>query len=222
MVRISTFAFLVKNLIRQRALQRLAGRVHLTGTGMALPWPVFASTDLASADIVEDLSMGLGLSDRGYTPILVESAVVKSPAATAAGTLVQRQRWEGGFLRVATAVGPKAAMKALRSRDLGAAFGALDLFVPPVALLAALDISVIALFEIANLAGLIQPWPNLVYGAAFSTAVVGVILVWLRHGREIVSIWDLLLAPIYIVWKIPHYLRLLFIGAPKQWIRGER
>src|SRR5205814_2969445 len=41
MVQLSSFAFMVKNLIRQRALQRLADRTHLTGTGMALPWPIF-------------------------------------------------------------------------------------------------------------------------------------------------------------------------------------
>ena len=38
MVQISNFAFLIKNLVRQRGLQRLAGRAHLTGTGMAMPW----------------------------------------------------------------------------------------------------------------------------------------------------------------------------------------
>jgi glycosyltransferase involved in cell wall biosynthesis len=38
LVQLSSFAFMVKNLIRQRALQRLANRAHLTGTGMALPW----------------------------------------------------------------------------------------------------------------------------------------------------------------------------------------
>src|SRR5206468_10022091 len=37
LVQISSCAFMIKNLVRQRALQRLAGRAHLTGTGMALP-----------------------------------------------------------------------------------------------------------------------------------------------------------------------------------------
>ncbi|MCY7280603.1 MAG: glycosyltransferase family 2 protein, partial [Sphingomonas bacterium] len=36
-VQVSNFAFMLRNLIRQRGLQRLAGRVHLTGTGMAFP-----------------------------------------------------------------------------------------------------------------------------------------------------------------------------------------
>src|SRR4029078_13711834 len=46
LVQLSTFAFMLKNLVRQRGLQRLAGRVHLTGTGMAMPFDMFR----ASAD----------------------------------------------------------------------------------------------------------------------------------------------------------------------------
>src|SRR5206468_3971423 len=47
-VQLSTFAFFIKNVIRQRALERLARRAHLLGTGMALPWPMFVGADLAS------------------------------------------------------------------------------------------------------------------------------------------------------------------------------
>src|SRR5581483_1952186 len=46
-VQLSTFAFFIKNVIRQRALQRLAGRAHLLGTGMALPWAIFEQAQLA-------------------------------------------------------------------------------------------------------------------------------------------------------------------------------
>src|SRR5213075_1226408 len=57
-VQLSTFAFFIKNVIRQRALQRLAGRAHLLGTGMALPWSIFERSDLATSSIVEDLKLG--------------------------------------------------------------------------------------------------------------------------------------------------------------------
>src|SRR5439155_19675525 len=56
LVQISSFAFMIKNLVRQRALQRLASRAHLTGTGMALPWPIFERANLGGANIVEDLA----------------------------------------------------------------------------------------------------------------------------------------------------------------------
>lgn len=222
LIRISTFAFLVKNLIRQRALQRLGGRAHLTGTGMAFPWRDFESSALASSNIVEDLSLGLALAERGRPAFLVEEAAVTSLAASAAGTMDQRSRWEGGFLTVAASVGPRALASALHKRSFRDFFAALDLMVPPVALLSALNLTVIASFALAAINGLIDPWPVILHATVFAVALAGVALVWFIHGRQIVSFWDLLLAPAYVLWKVPHYVRLFVGGAPKHWIRGER
>jgi hypothetical protein len=108
LVQLSTFAFMIKNLIRQRGLQRLAGRAHLTGTGMALPWNLFASANLGGSNIVEDLALGLELADRATAPKLVSRATVWSPAASESGTLVQRSRWEGGYLATALKTAPAA------------------------------------------------------------------------------------------------------------------
>ena len=99
---------MIKNLVRQRALQRLAGRAHLTGTGMALPWPIFEQANLGGSNIVEDLALGLELAERSAPPMLVEEATVWSPAASAGGTLVQRRRWEGGFLATMLKTAPGA------------------------------------------------------------------------------------------------------------------
>ena len=98
MVQLSTFGFMLRNAIRQRGLQRLAGRVHLTGTGMAIPFPLFQPARLACATVVEDLELGLQLADEGHPARLVSGATVWSSASTEEGTLIQRQRWEGGFL----------------------------------------------------------------------------------------------------------------------------
>ena len=82
-MQVSNFAFMIRNLVRQRGLQRLAGRVHLTGTGMAFPWTLFADADLGGGSIVEDLNLGMSLAANGHPPILVEGATVWSPAASA-------------------------------------------------------------------------------------------------------------------------------------------
>ena len=51
-VQLSTFAFYIKNVVRLRGLERLAGRAHLLGTGMAIPWAAFADAELATSSIV--------------------------------------------------------------------------------------------------------------------------------------------------------------------------
>jgi glycosyltransferase involved in cell wall biosynthesis len=106
-VQLSTFAFFIKNVIRQRALQRLAGRVHLLGTGMALPWSIFERSDLATSSIVEDLKLGQELAQAGHAPKFIEDATIWSNAETERNTLSQRSRWEGGFLQNGLSAGPK-------------------------------------------------------------------------------------------------------------------
>lgn len=222
LVRISSFAFMVKNVIRQRALQRIAGCVHLTGTGMALPWTLFQNLNLATAAIVEDLGLGLDLASRGHPPQFVETATVRSPSASQTGTLDQRRRWEGGFLQTAAVVAPRAIGRSLKNRDWRALAAALDLIIPPVALLVALNFVAVSMLGAAAFFGIIQGWLAWLALGLFSSAMLGVLAVWATQGRHILSFWDLLLAPTYVVWKIPHYLRLLIAGAPRQWIRGER
>ena len=116
-VQVSTFAFYIKNVVRQRALQRLAGQVHLLGTGMAFPWPAFSAAKLATDEIVEDLTLGLELAKLGFRPILTEAASVWSEPETQSNTLVQRRRWEGGFMANALRAGPRMLARSIVRMD---------------------------------------------------------------------------------------------------------
>src|SRR4029079_4967014 len=82
LVQLSNFAFVLKNLVRQRGLQKLAGRVHLTGTGMAMPFGLFHVSGDTRSSIVEDLALGLELADAGHPPMLVGNAFVWSGSAS--------------------------------------------------------------------------------------------------------------------------------------------
>ena len=221
LVQISSFAFMIKNLVRQRGLQRLAGRVHLTGTGMALPWDVFICADLGGSNVVEDLALGVDLADRAAMPRLVSQSTVLSPASSTRGTLVQRRRWEGGYLAVAMSTGPAALLRSLRRVDLEDFCAAFDLLVPPVALL------VLANFVALVLGGLCV----LVHGPAwplFTQLAVGIFTAfvvaaaWLIEGRRFVSGRTLLFLPLYVLWKLPMYAGLVRRGAPKEWLRTGR
>src|SRR5207248_11095804 len=171
LVQLSSFGFMVKNLIRQRALQRLADRAHLTGTGMALPWLIFERANLGGANIVEDLALGLELADRAAPPMLVEEATVWSPAASATGTLTQRRRWEGGFLATMLTTAPAALMRSLRCGDPRDICAALDLCIPPLALLVILNAVLLLLALVGVLAGG-AAWPVLVQIAVGIVAAV--------------------------------------------------
>lgn len=220
-VQISTFAFAMKNLVRQRGLQRLAGRAHLTGTGMAFPWAVFATADLGGSNIVEDLALGLKLADTNAAPMLVEGATVWSPSASVRGTLVQRQRWEGGYLATALKVAPGALMRNIARGDLGGIFAALDLSMPPLALLVVMNVFAL-LGALAAAFAADVTWPLFLQVTVSVLAALALSAAWAREGRRFASVATLIRLPLYVLWKLPMYLRLVRQGSPKEWVRTER
>ncbi len=221
MVQVSSFAFMIKNLVRQRGLQRLAGHVHLTGTGMGFPWSLFAAAPLASPSIVEDLELGRALAEAGHPPMLVQSAIVWSRPSAPAGTLVQRRRWEGGFLAVARDQAPRALASALRRGNLRGLAAGIDLLVPPLTLLALVDAAALALAAVITLVTGAAWWPVLLLLVTSAAAALAIAAAWGREGREFLSSGALLRMPLYVLWKIPLYLGLAK-GTPSEWLRPGR
>ena len=220
-VQMSNFAFMLRNLVRQRGLQRLAARVHLTGTGMALPWSLFADADLGGGSIVEDLDLGLSMAARGHAPVLMEGATVWSPAASAQGTLQQRERWEGGFINNGLRAGLRGLGRSIASLDGRGLVGAIDLCIPPLVLLGLLDGGAILITAIAAALGT-SAAPFVAVMIASGIAGVMVMLAWLREGRSYASAGALVRLPFYVVRKLPMYGRILTRGAPRDWLRADR
>jgi cellulose synthase/poly-beta-1,6-N-acetylglucosamine synthase-like glycosyltransferase len=218
-VQISNFAFYVRNVIRQRALQRLIGRVHMLGTGMALPWRAFDREGLATADIVEDLRMGIELAEAGSSPQFVESAQVWSKPETAGNTLVQRKRWEGGFLAHSFGLAPRMLLRSLRRGDAGGVFAALDLMVPPLALLISVDLGALVFAGAVTWFFGASAWPMVLLMASLLLTGAALGGAWLAGGWRFVSLAGLIRIPLYLVWKLPLYYRLATRGTPQEWLR---
>lgn len=222
LVQVSSFAFLIKNLVRQRGLQRLAGGVHLTGTGMCLPWPHFERADLATASIVEDIRLGIELAQAGSHPRLIQEATVWSPHADQSHTLGQRSRWEGGFLSLARATAPGLIGRGIASLSPRTLLAGLDLLVPPLALLAMINmVALVAAIILAVVGATTWLPPALLLVVGLFAAIV-LLIAWWREGRAFLSPAALIRLPLYPLWKLPMYLKLARSGAPKQWQRTER
>jgi cellulose synthase/poly-beta-1,6-N-acetylglucosamine synthase-like glycosyltransferase len=222
MVQISTFAFMLKNLVRQRGLQRLTGGVHLTGTGMCVPWPLFDQADLATSSIVEDVRLGLEMARMGKRPQLVEQSVVWSAAADSAETLTQRQRWEGGLLAMAGKTAPQALLRGLRTFDPATVFSGLDLLVPPLAMLALLNASGLMVAIPIAAIGWSSWGPVIAMTVAGAAVAFAILVAWWREGRGFLRPATLLKLPLYALWKVPMYLSLVRRGAPSEWRRTGR
>jgi len=220
-VQLSTFAFYIRNVVRQRALQRLTGGAHLLGTGMAFPWHLFDRVPLATGNIVEDLELGLQLSQGDSPALLVEEATVLSDAASQQNTFEQRRRWEGGYLQNAVKWAPRlvAGNGRIGARSI---WRAINLLIPPFALLLLIDLALLLLTVLAVLFIPVQPWPFFCLAFAIVVAAAGLALAWATGARRLISWRALVCAPLYLLWKLPLYAGILRGGAPSEWQRTER
>ena len=219
--RIAEFAWRVKNLARPLGFLRMGLPCQLMGSGMAFPWPCIVRTELASGHIVEDMQMGVDLARAGAAPLFCPDAVVESSfPANRAGTDSQRRRWEHGHLgMIATAVPGMLAEGVLKRRPQVLAL-ALDLCVPPLALLVMLVAAVLAAAGLAALAGA-SSGPLALAILVLTLLVLAVGLAWIRFGRDIVGLSTLVLAVAYALRKVPLYAGFL-VRRQVAWVRSKR
>ena len=189
---------------------------------MAMPFGLFQASAHVRSSIVEDLALGLELAEQGRPPQLVTDAFVWSASSTEQGTLIQRRRWEGGFLATAARYGPKALANGLGRGNMRSMLASLDLLVPPLALFAALNIAALALAAVLTLVFGAAWWPIIVHVLLLTGAGFAVLAAWVCEGRPFVSLGVLARLPLYVLWKLPMYLGLARRGAPGEWLRTGR
>jgi len=219
--RLAQFAWRVRNWARPAGWHRLGMPCQLMGTGMAFSWEMLRDAALANASIVEDMKLGLDLAARGMAPVFCQRALVTSwfpDSAAAAGT--QRTRWEHGHIEMILREMPAILRLAAVRRDRRMLGMALDLGVPPLALLA----GVLALAWLLAVAGWLLGGTALV--AIVASGLVALFLLtilaaWSVQGRDLVRLSELLAVPWYIVAKLPMYLRFI-VRRQRDWVRTDR
>lgn len=219
--RIAEFALMVKNQVRPSGLHRLGLPCQLMGTGMAFPWACIRAAKLATGHIAEDLKLGVDLARAGKPPAFCPDALVTSTfPESSEGTQTQRTRWEHGHLSVILVDAPGLALTAISRRDPKLLALALDLAVPPLALLSLLLSAIwllTALFWVLTKAQM----PLAITSSALGLLLIAVMLSWYRFGRRILSLADLAHAFLYALGKLPVYARFV-VARQMDWVRSKR
>jgi cellulose synthase/poly-beta-1,6-N-acetylglucosamine synthase-like glycosyltransferase len=219
--RIAEFAWVLRNQVRPLGLRRLGLPCQLMGSGMAFPWECLRTSALASGHIVEDLKLGIDLALAGHAPLFCPEALVTSRFPdSAAGLQSQRTRWEHGHLAVIFREAPRLLLESvLRGRPALLAL-ALDLSVPPLALLA-LELVLVWLATLALyvLTKAITPVALTTLGVMLFG--IAVLTAWWRFARHVVPLASLVLAPAYVLWKIPLYAKFI-VARQLDWVRSKR
>jgi len=219
--KIAEFAWLVKNLVRPSGYAVLGLPCQLMGTGMAFSWEDISKANLASGHIVEDLKLGIEFSQADKPPLFLKSALVTSVFPTnTEGLTGQRTRWEHGHLGVILSEAPTLFAEALRKLNLNLFLLALDLIVPPLALLSLLIVGIFILSTIFYVvSGLLLPLALSSLGLLMLG--IAVLVAWARFGQQVISLASLCYAPIYALLKIPVYLNF-FVKRQVNWVRAKR
>ena len=221
-LRVLEFAMVMKNLVRPLGSFRLGRACHLMGTGMALPWSLISTAQLATGHIAEDMKLGVELTKAGFAPQFMTQARVTSAFVQDVGMArIQKSRWEHGHLATLLEELPGLVRAAIARRDPALAVLAMDLMIPPIAFYFLLVGGLVATTACAA-----WQWP--VFRAAAGVAVGGALafalavgLAWFRFGRQLLSARELLGLPLYALWKVPVYVAF-FVGRRSGWTRTKR
>lgn len=220
--KIAAFAWRVKNWVRPLGLSGLGLPCQMMGTGMAFPWPVIRTADLASGWIVEDLKLGLDLAAAGYPPLFCPSARVTSQfAASARGADIQRSRWEHGHIMTILRIAPRMFWIAIARANFSLLALTLDLAIPPLSLLAMLLVLLFVITGIAALLG-IDSTALIISAACLVGFATTVGLAWKMFGRDVLPVHAISSVPFYILAKLGVYSQILFGKMTGQWIRTDR
>jgi cellulose synthase/poly-beta-1,6-N-acetylglucosamine synthase-like glycosyltransferase len=218
---IAEFAWEVKNHARALGYRALGLPCQLMGTGMAFPWELIAQANIASGHIVEDLKLGLDFAEQRKPPFFCPQAVVTSvfPLNTE-GMQTQRTRWEHGHLGMIVKEGPAMIVRGISGFNVGLLALALDMCVPPLALLTlfAAALAFISMI-LALITGTLMPWGLGIL--LFVLLALAVMIAWVGYGRHILAFSSLAYAPVYALAKIPLYLKFL-IKRQVSWVRSRR
>jgi cellulose synthase/poly-beta-1,6-N-acetylglucosamine synthase-like glycosyltransferase len=219
MKKIAEFAWIVKNRVRPLGFYRLGLPCQLMGTGMAFPWATISAASLANGHIVEDMKLGMDLARAGKAPLFCPHALVTSTFPSSdAGTSSQRARWEHGHMSMLSAA-PRLLFGGLVKMNRGMIGLALDLCVPPLALLTLIVLALFVCSALLALAGALVPLA--LASLALIALGLAIMLSWWRYGRQVLSAGNLLMTVMYIFWKVPLYLRF-FINRQVEWVRSKR
>ncbi|MBE9170927.1 glycosyltransferase family 2 protein [Pleurocapsales cyanobacterium LEGE 06147] len=217
---ISMFAIKLKNLVRLRGSKRLGWHCLLTGSGMAFPWSVISQVSLAGSKTTDDMQLTVDLAIAGYTPVYCQQAQVIGRLMNDKNAQSQRMRWEHGHLEMILVEVPRLLKKFVRQRRFDLLILAFDILIPPLSLLIMIWLVTTAI-----------TWSVVAIGASYLPAVIvtlegfllflSISISWWKFGRSYLSLCNLIAIPVYILNKIPIYLK--FIVQPQsRWLRTER
>jgi len=205
------------NCVRSAGRVRLGGVAGLKGNGMAFRSEVLAHYGWPAHSVVEDIEFATRLLlDGHYVSYSEHAKVVSDMPAGRRQADSQRNRWEAGKVNVIARHAPLLLKAFVQRRQWRYLDACLDLVTPPLSILVFGQV----LFAAASAAA--APYLLPVFVASFILTALHVVL-GLKLAGAPRTVWlHLLAAPLFLVWKLSLYARLLIRPREKGWVRTPR
>ena len=206
---VAEFAWRVKNWARPLGLKVLDLPCQLMGSGMAFPWNVVRSADLAHGSIVEDMKLGLELARAGASPLFCPTAKIRSHFPwSIQGAESQRTRWEEGHIGTILAEVPHLFYAAISYRNIALLALTLDLLVPPLSLL---TLMVVGLLLVTGLTAALGAGsaPLFISAVTLLALAMSAFLAWIKYGRDVLPVGSVFLIASYGLEKLLLYWQIL-------------
>ena len=208
--------------LRSRARERLGLSCGIRGNGWCVTHALLDKIPYEAYGLTEDVEFGIELGLAGYRVAYCDAAHVDGEmVSTESAARSQRQRWEGGRLRLIRDKVPALLRRAVTGPSRVCLDLALDLLILPLSYIV---LSAAALFAVAVALSLMSASPSnlaLLGAASVDCAALAAYVCrgWALSGIGMRGFWDLLRVPGFILWKL-----LLLVSGPKTttWIRTRR
>jgi len=210
-------AFNVFNHLLPAGHNRIGGTAGLRGNGMAFRVEILKKYGWPSYSAVEDAEFSLNLLlDKVLVHYNPDAIVRSEMPVTGKQAETQRMRWEADKYKISKKYFP-LMVRALSTTHRICYFDAImSLITPPLALLiiGLVFLSMVTLFINSKILPLTGFCFILITIYVFSGQIM---------KKASFKVWcSLLTAPLYILWKIPVYIKLIKNRSDKKWIRTQR
>lgn len=212
----NTAAFNVFNHLRMAGNDRLFGSSTLKGLGMAFDTSVLLQYGWPAHSVVEDVELTLLLLQDNIKVQYNPDAIITSEMAESRQQAdSQRRRWEQGRFQLIIQAVPHLVKKILSGHFRFVPF-LMDLIIPPLALLLVLIVMAMTVTVV------FYPEYILLNAGFIAVTLLYVCSGQLQRGADL-KLWGYFIAaPIFILWKMTLYLKMLTSEKTVSWVRTVR
>lgn len=221
---VTRVGFTLYNYVRPLGRRVIGCSAGLRGNGMCFAADTLRRVPWQAYSLTEDLEYGLVLLLSGISVVFAPEATVHATMPQSADNAEsQRARWETGRFPIIRRYAGRLLGTSIRRASFRAFDAFIDLVTPPfVNLLASVTVLLLVNFFLWRLGIEKTAWFTGLWLIPLALCVVHV-FVGLYSARADESMYKALLySPRYALWKLRLYVKLLYRGQAKNWIRTTR